>query len=136
MLAFAALALGLSLVPDAPTAPSTPDGEEAPLYLPGGRRDPFLQPGATESHSKLCPGRGLAGFRIRELALRGLIRTPSGPVAMLLAPDQRSYFAVAGERLCDGALTTITPDGVVFVEHIDDALTDVRTRAVVRPLHP
>jgi hypothetical protein len=128
----AALVLGLSLSPVAAAS-----DEEPPGYVPGGRRDPFVPPGAQEPSSGSCPGTsGLSGFRIRELALRGLVHTPSGDVAMLLAPDQRSYFAAPGQRFCDGGLLEVRKGAVVFDERVEQRLAPAYNRTVVRPLHP
>ena len=135
MLPLAVLVVSLSAVTEAPAAPSDPDVEVPPLYVPGGRRDPFRPPGASEGRTGVCAGSGLEAFRIRSLALRGLVLTPKGRLAMLLAPDQRSYFATPGDRLCDGTIAAVTPDSVVFLERTDDPLRQPRSRSVVLRLH-
>lgn len=129
---WAALVLGMSLSPLVAAS-----DEEPPRYVPGGRRDPFVAPGAQEPAAGSCPGAsGLSGFRIRELALRGLVHTPAGDVAMLLAPDQRNYFAAPGQLFCDGRLLEVRRDAVVFDERVEERLAPAYTRTVVRPLHP
>ncbi len=122
------LLLDVSLTLDAEDGP--------PTYRPGGRRDPFLRPGAFAQFVTACPGEGLEGLRIQELALRGVVRTSEGALAMFAAPDGRSHFARAGARLCDGTLLSVHLGGVTFEQEIDPGLGPVQKREVVRPLHP
>ena len=73
-------------------------------YNPQGRRDPFV------SLLKPCPADqgartrrpGMEGFLIQEVALKGIVRTPKGYIAMLLGTDGKSYFVKVGQRLFDG----------------------------------
>lgn len=130
MIILAVVALTLSLAP-------SPNGTPEELtYAPGGRRDPFVPPIGSTGQEGACEGRGLAAFRVSAVALRGLVRTPRGPIAVLLAPDSRSYFAEPGQRLCDATLSAITPEAAVFVETVAEPLREARTRTVVRRLHP
>jgi beta-lactamase regulating signal transducer with metallopeptidase domain len=82
-------------------------------YRPEGRRDPFSP---RSSAPPVCPEcRGLERFLIGEVALRGVVETPEKRVALLLAPDGRTYFASVGDRLRDGVLREIAPAASTFV---------------------
>lgn len=110
-------------------------GAQEPLYDSQGRRDPFLSPsGAAERRS--CPGRGLSGRLVEEIALRGFVRTVEGRTALLATSDGQTYFASEGARLCDGHVLRIDADAVVFVQRLSDPLGPEREMQVRRPLHP
>ena len=129
----------------APAAPAPiPDAaglfeqeNQEPAYKPEGRRDPFVPLAAQSTQRRTsCPLPGLAALPIDTAALRGIVRTPGGPIAMLTGPDGRSYFAHAGERLCDGEITSIGPEVVEFRQEVIDPLSPKRSREVKRVLHP
>jgi Tfp pilus assembly protein PilP len=106
-------------------------------YDSGGRRDPFisLQKPVTSTGPQQRP-RGVEGFLIQELALKGIVRTQDGFVAMLLGPDNKSYFLRVGQRLYDGAITNIDMTSVTFHQDVTDPLATVRTREVKKSLYP
>jgi beta-lactamase regulating signal transducer with metallopeptidase domain len=98
-----------------------------------GRRDPFRSPHVEPDEVPI--GTGLARYRIADLALRGIVTTPPGSVALLVAPDARTYFARVGQRLRNGIVTAIDSQGVLFHEDVDDPLATVRSRNVRWLLH-
>jgi hypothetical protein len=53
---------------------------ETMSYRPGGRRDPFVAATAVDTPVGPCAtaARGLRGLRITEVAVRGIVRVPSG----------------------------------------------------------
>lgn len=125
--------LSLGVLTGAPAAAQ----EQEPFYDAKGRRDPFLNPAGPSTRERLsCPGPGLSGLIVQEVALRGIVRSREGRKALLLAPDGRTYFATEGSRLCDGRLSHIDADGIVFVQRLRDPLGPERDVEVRRPVHP
>lgn len=96
---------------------------QEPFYDPNGRRDPFMSPtGQSAGERPSCPGQGLAGKLVQEVALRGIVRTEHGRMALLATADRQTYFAANGARLCDGRVLRIDADGVVFARLLKDPL--------------
>ena len=111
----------------------------AGTYSPAGRRDPFVSlikglqgEGATSRGKKA----GLEAFLIQEVALKGIVKTPEGFVAMLLGTDGKSYFPRVGARLFDGQIVAIDQTSVTFRQEVTDPLSPVRTRDVKKSLYP
>jgi Tfp pilus assembly protein PilP len=111
----------------------------AGTYNPAGRRDPFVNlikglqgEGATSRGKKA----GLEAFLIQEVALKGVVKTPDGFVAMLLGTDGKSYFPRVGARLFDGQIVAIDQSSVTFRQEVTDPLSPVRTRDVRKSLNP
>jgi len=111
----------------------------AGTYSPAGRRDPFVSlikglqgEGATSRGKKA----GLEAFLIQEVALKGIVKTPEGFVAMLLGTDGKSYFPRVGARLFDGQIVAIDQSSVTFRQEVTDPLSPVRTRDLKKSLHP
>jgi hypothetical protein len=105
----------------------------AGTYSAGGRRDPFVSlikglvgEGGTSRKGKS----GMEAFLIQEVALKGIVKTPEGFVAMVLGTDGKSYFPRVGQRLFDGQTS------VTFRQEITDPLSPVRTRDVRKTLYP
>lgn len=106
-------------------------------YNPQGRRDPFisLQKPVTAAGPQQRP-KGVEGFLIQEMALKGIVKTQDGFVAMLLGPDNKSYFLRVGQRLYDGAITNMDMTSVTFRQDVTDPLATVKTREVKKSLYP
>jgi Tfp pilus assembly protein PilP len=101
-----------------PGAP--PQGEEARA----ARRDPFeslvmRQQAAKNAASVLPPGK--AGLQVSTLRLDGIVRAPSGMIAVVTNPQARTYFLREGDQLYDGRVEKIAMDGVSFHEMGKDA---------------
>lgn len=111
----------------------------AGTYSSGGRRDPFvslikgIQGEGTTARGKKA---GLEAFLIQEVALKGVVKTPDGFVAMLLGTDGKSYFPRVGARLFDGQIVAIDQSSVTFRQEVTDPLSPVRTRDVRKSLYP
>ncbi len=113
-----------------PGAPQTLIG-----YEPDGRRDPFVSPILRSSGGPAGerPG-GLAGLGVDEAVLRGVVTSREGYLAVLEAPDARTYVARAGDRLYDAAVGEITGDAVILL--MDAAApTAAEGREVRKRLH-
>jgi hypothetical protein len=69
---------------------------------------------------------GLAGWAVRELSVCGIVKREAGYVALLLAPDRKTWFAENGTKLQDGTVRAIDGRGVTFDESADGASREVR----------
>jgi len=107
-------------------------------YNPQGRRDPFvslLKPVSADQGVKTRRP-GMEGFLIQEVALKGIVRTPKGYIAMMLGTDGKSYFVKESQRLFDGVVTRIDATAVTFRQEITDPLSTVKSRDVKKTLYP
>ena len=100
-------------------------------YEPRGRRDPFLRPGSMSADQTGCRLSGLAGLRVDDAHLRGIVTTSSGRIALLAAPDGQSYFGRAGDPLCGGRIVAVEPAAIVV--QVDDL--SARAREVRKALY-
>jgi Tfp pilus assembly protein PilP len=110
-------------------------------YDAGGRRDPFVslivpRPTAVAPRAAAAPrpGAGLAGIAVADVQLKGVIRSGANYVAILEAPDGRTFMAKATDRLMNGVVKGIERDAVVFTERLDDGAGVTRQRDVRKSL--
>lgn len=118
-----------------PTA--APAQPETYAYNPEGRRDPFvslLNRGAIDLGPEDRRPSGLTGLTINEVALRGIVLSRGSYVAILQAPDTKTYIVRPNDRLYDGTVKSITADTVVFMQEVHDPLSLVKQREVRKSL--
>ena len=127
-----------------PPAGQTPPATQAPppaevySYNPTGRRDPFvslLSRGAGDLRPDNRP-EGVGGLLINDITVRGIVKTTDGFVAMLQAPDNRTYIVHVNDRLFDGTIKAITVDTLVFSQEVNDPLSLVKQREVRKTIRP
>jgi type IV pilus assembly protein PilP len=131
----------------APAAPQTAPGAPAPpppqgagySYDPAGRRDPFVS--LTARGGEVNPGgvrpQGVPGLLVNELTVKGVMKSSRGGfIALLQAPDNRTYIVKAGDKVFDGTVKTITQDAVVFSQDVNDPLSLVKQREVRKAIRP
>ncbi len=101
-------------------------------YEAEGRRDPFVSLVGRGSDPKQGGDRaaGIPGLLVSEVTVKGVIRGRSGYIAMIQSPDNKTYIVRSGDKLLDGAVKTITQDGVVFSQDVNDPLSLVKHREV------
>jgi type IV pilus assembly protein PilP len=123
--------------PGAPApAPDAVPAPEAYTYEPDGRRDPFvslLSRGADQA----TPGRktaGLSGLATGDVMVRGVLVSRGAFVAMVSGPDGKTYTAHANDRLLDGVIRTVTANGIVIMQEVNDPLSLVKQREVRKGL--
>jgi type IV pilus assembly protein PilP len=116
----------------APPAPAEPPPAEAYTYKPEGRRDPFISLIGTGAQPHLAsrPGEGAAGLSVAEVSVRGTVLSHGEYVAMVQGPENKTYLVHQGDRLLDGTIKTITSEGLVIVQEVNDPLSLVPTREV------
>jgi Tfp pilus assembly protein PilP len=125
-----------AVTPSQPTSASQPPQAENYSYLPEGRRDPFLSLVGTggDNRSNTRRGDGAAGIGIAELTVKGVLQSRTGLVAMIQGPDKKTYIVHQGDKLADGTIKTITPQGLVLMQEVNDPLSLVKQREVTKLL--
>jgi Tfp pilus assembly protein PilP len=120
----------------APGPDETPQGEPY-IYKPDGRRDPFvslLSRGADPSPQVTKATSGLRGLSTADISVRGIVQSRGALIAMVQAPDGKTYLAHANDRLVDGVITQVTTQGVVVLQEVNDPLSLVKQREVRKSL--
>jgi Tfp pilus assembly protein PilP len=126
----------------APAAPAaTRAAAAAPptsfTYEAGGRRDPFVSL-ANQGSDPRSEGRtryqGLAGLGVGEVNVKGIVLYERQLVAMVQAPDNRTYLVRPNDRMLDGSVLAVTSEAVVFVQQVNDPLSLVKQREIRKAL--
>jgi Tfp pilus assembly protein PilP len=121
----------------APAPPtSTPPPQESYTYRADGRRDPFqsLVGIGTETRATGRRGEGPSGMTLGEVSVRGILQSKGSLVAMIQGPDNKTYIVHQGDKLADGTIKTITPQGLVVTQEVNDPLSLVKQREVRKML--
>ena len=84
----------------------------------------------TEPHVTSKRGDGAAGMTLAEISVRGIVQSRGELVAMVQGPDNRTYIVHQGDKLADGTIKTITPQGLVVIQQVNDPLSLVKQREV------
>jgi Tfp pilus assembly protein PilP len=115
-----------------PSAAATPPAQEAYTYRADGRRDPFLNLLGTGTEAKIISrrGEGPSGLTLGEISVRGTMQSRGALVAMIQGPDNKTYIVHAGDKLLDGTIKTITPQGLIVVQEVNDPLSLIKQREV------
>jgi len=119
----------------APTAgPSTPAAPPAEVYSyhAEGRRDPFQSLVGTGSTAAATSrkGEGAAGLAVGEISVHGVMQSRGSLVAMIMGPEKKTYIVHSGDKLLDGTIKAITPQGLVVVQEVNDPLSLVKQREI------
>jgi Tfp pilus assembly protein PilP len=125
-----------------PAAPAQPPVERpasppaAFTYDAAGRRDPFVSLVGRGSSPETTGARppGLPGMLINEISLKGIMKERSGFIALVQGPDKKTYAVRQGQRLLDGSVKSITQDGVVFSQDVNDPLSLVKQKEIRKTL--
>jgi len=117
----------------APAPPPPPDNYS---YDPAGRRDPFLNLlGAGAEARPAAGGReGPAGMTVDQISVRGIMESKGTLFAMIKGPDNKTYLVHQGDKLLDGTIKTITPQGLIILQEVNDPLSLVKQREVRKML--
>ena len=118
--------------PAPPPATATPPAPEAYTYRSEGRRDPFLNLIGTGTETKVTSrkGEGPTGLTVGEITVRGIMQSRGALVAMIQGPDTKTYIVHQGDKLLDGTIKSITPQGLVVVQEVNDPLSLIKQREV------
>jgi Tfp pilus assembly protein PilP len=110
-----------------------PRADDAYSYSSDGRRDPFLSLiGTSGGDPKRTIKRtdGPPTFLVGEISVRGIMQTRAQFVAMVQGPDNKTYLVHQGDKLADGVIKAVTPQGLVVVQDISDPLSIQKQREV------
>ncbi len=147
LLSLPALGLAQTAAPAKPTTPaaapapapappqtpaSTPPAQEAYTYRAEGRRDPFLNLVGAGAEGKVTSrrGEGPSGLTLGEISVRGVMQSRGSLVAMIQGPDNKTYLVHSGDKLADGVIKSVTPQGLVVVQEVNDPLSLIKQREV------
>jgi hypothetical protein len=129
--------------PAAAAAPANSGGQKAApdpgapaqdnyTYDPAGRRDPFLTliGAGVEPRAPVKRGEGSTGLLVAEISVRGVVQGRGSLVAMVQGPDNRTYLMHTGDKLVDGTIKAVTPQGLIIMQEVNDPLSLVKQREV------
>jgi Tfp pilus assembly protein PilP len=129
----AAQVVPASAVPTAERPAPAP--AETYSYEPSGRRDPFLnllgftdvQPVevGTPRHIE-----GAAGLAVSDTTVRGVMRSGGALIALIQGSDKKTFVVHQGDKLRDGTIKAVVPEGLVIVQAVNDPLSTVKQREV------
>jgi type IV pilus assembly protein PilP len=133
-----AAAGGPAATPPAAGQPAPPAGAPAPepyTYNPEGRRDPFVSLIARGVEAPAgVKSAGLGGITTAELVVKGVLTSKGSYIALVAGPDGKTYTAHVNDRLVDGTIRSITPQGLVVVQEVNDPLSLIKQREVRKGL--
>ena len=124
--------------PAAPAARAVPAAPQGYTYNPEGRRDPFvslLNRGVEQRQQSPRP-EGLTGLSVADISIRGIVANRGSYIAMIEAPDAKTYIVRTGDKLYDATVKAVLADAVVFVQQVTDPLSLVKQREIRKPLRP
>ena len=133
-------AIAVKKAPTAPTTPAKPEETQAtaqstPSKLPNpGRRDPFLSPialAASRTPAAAC-STGKHCLVVEQIALKGIIQTKEGNIAMVENGAKRSYYLHENDALFDGSVVKISGDSVTFRQESSDYLGRPVSKEVIK----
>ena len=129
---------GVQTPAEAPDDVAAPDQVRSEVYTydPEGRRDPFvslLTRGADLGPLNERPA-GLAGLSVNDVSLRGLVLSGGVYLAVMQAPDNKTYILRGDELLFDGVVKSVSAEGITFLQEVNDPLSIVKEREVLRTL--
>jgi len=119
-----------------PPAPPPPP-QEVYSYSAQGRRDPFLNllgTGVEPRGNAGKRGEGPAGMTTAEVSVRGILQSRGSLVAMITGPDGKTYVVHQGDKLADGTIKSITPQGLIVIQEVNDPLSLVKQREITKLL--
>ena len=113
-------------------APQAPPPTETYVYQPAGRRDPFLNLLGSGSEGRPISrrGEGPSGMSLAEISVRGVVQSRGSLVAMIQGPDSKTYLVHQGDKLLDGTIKSVTPQGLIVIQEVNDPLSLVKQREV------
>jgi len=144
VLACPAIVVGQATAKPAPAPAATPPAGSAPAqpaaepysYNPDGRRDPFvsLVSRGVESAPSGKRADGLSGLTTAEVTISGVLQSRGTYVALVKSPDGKTFTARVNDRLADGTIRSITPQGMVIMQEVNDPLSLVKVKEVRKGL--
>ena len=69
-----------------------------------------------------------------DLMVRGVLQSRGTYLAIVSGPDGKFYRAHVNDRLLDGIIRSVTPQGIVIMQEVNDPLSLVKQREVRKGL--
>jgi Tfp pilus assembly protein PilP len=102
-------------------------------YAMTGKRDPFVSPVVSRQGGSGC-STGKKCLDIEQLAVRGVVRSDVGMIAVVTNGLNKAYFLRENDPVFNGYVVKITGDSVVFKETFQDRLGKPFTKDVVKKI--
>lgn len=116
--------------PTKPTADS--DKKQAEVKVDTkNRRDPFVSV-VMSREGPPCAGGGKKCIAIDQVTLQGVVRAPSGPIAVVSSGAKKTFFLRENDPVYNGVVVKISPDSIIFRETVMDRLGKTSQREVVK----
>jgi len=116
--------------------------QKKPLVAPvaktvgqSGRRDPFISPVVTMSAVGSGCSSGKRCLAIDQIALRGIVRSDNGMIAVVVNAAAKAYFLRENDPVFNGYVVKITGDSIVFKETFHDKLGKSLTRDITKTIN-
>jgi len=110
------------------------DAKKEERYVTAGnRRDPFVSPIVQHMASTGC-STGKRCLAIDQIALRGVVKSDSGMIAVVVNGLDKAYFLRENDPVFNGYVVKISGDSIVFKETVQDKLGHLSTREVVKKI--
>ena len=120
----------------APSAQPPAKAAEPYTYSAEGRRDPFLSLiGVGTDGRPAKKGEGPASMAVADISVRGVMQSRGALIAMVEGPDKKTYIVHQGDKFVDGTIKSITTQGLVVVQEVNDPLSLVKQREIIKLLH-
>jgi Tfp pilus assembly protein PilP len=112
----------------------TSDNKTAKAVNTAGRRDPFVSPVVTLGATGSGCSSGKRCLAIDQVALRGVVRSDGGMIAVVVNAMDKAYFLRENDPVFNGYVLKITGDSIVFKETFHDKLGKPLTRDVTKTI--
>jgi hypothetical protein len=99
----------------------------------GSRRDRFVSPVVQRINGPGC-STGKRCLAIDQIALKGIIRSEAGMIAVVTNALDKAYFLRENDPVFNGYVVKITGDSIVFRESFQDRLGKSSTRDIVKKI--
>ncbi len=99
-----------------------------------GRRDPFTSPVVSMGPSGSGCSTGKRCLAIDQIALRGVVKSDSGMIAVVVNSMDKAYFLRENDPVFNGYVVKITGDSIIFKETFHDRLGKTLTRDVTKSI--
>ena len=76
----------------------------------------------------------MAGLTVDELMVRGVLLNKGSYIALVSGPDKKTFKAQVNDRLADGTIRSISPQGLVIMQEVNDPLSLIKQREVRKGL--
>jgi Tfp pilus assembly protein PilP len=127
-------------------APAAPAGATKPASVKeddtrvsagrGNRRDPFVSPivKASAGGGPACET-GKRCLMVDQIELKGIVKSPSGYIAVVENAARRAYFLRENDPVFNGSVVKITGDTIIFREQVVDKLGKQSMREVTKKVN-